>query len=357
MVLLTGREDYNKNIMKLKIVLLLLMISFLCSSSKIHAQSSTIATGIRPTIKKLANGIAKDNILKSEGVGFSGTRTDQWERFENLKKCATDSELLTLSSDTNGVVRCYAFQALANRKEVDVFPILLKHLYDTTSIETIQGCIVNWQTVGDYLLEVVTPEYIDPNDYKLTSTQRATVDSILIFDKRIKISAREELLSNLKPDFKYYERIKEIATTENSPIAVLAIARYKNKSDIDIIKKLFENEKMEYYAIYSAREFPDSSFYSYLINIFDKEWKDKLYDYPKWRILYQALAKYPSNHTYQLFERTTQTKDDFRYQTLCTYLLIAITKYPDSLYESLKGMIKLDEYHSHEVDDQIDAEK
>jgi hypothetical protein len=315
------------------------------------------SSAIRPVIQKIANGIAKDNVLKSAGVGYGGVRTDQWERFEKLKKEATDEELKELTENKNPVVRCYSFQAIATRKSIDVFPILLKHLNDTARIETFQGCIVSSQVAGDYFLGVVTPEYIDLDAYKLTSRQRATVDSILLFDKTSKISAKYRLLSDLEPNPSYYNRIKEIATTENNPVAILALARFQNKTDIGIIKSLFDNDKTEYYAAYSSREFSDSSFYPSLTKIFEKEWNERLYDYPKWRILYQALAKYPTRQTYELFKRTTQTKDDFRYQTLGKYLMIAITKYPNEIFESLKAEIKLDEFHSDELKQEADIEK
>jgi hypothetical protein len=312
---------------------------------------------VRPEIQKLATDIAKDNVLKSEGVGFAGVRTEQWDRHEKLIKDATNSELLALTDNSNAVVRCYAFQALATRKEVDIFPVLLKHLSDTSNIQTFFGCIRSSQTAGDYFLEVVTPQYIDPEAYRLTPRQRTSIDSILLFDNSIKISAKYALLSNLKPNSNYYLRIREIAVTENHPDAILALARFQNKNDIGIIKTLFANESTEYHAAYSAREFPDSLFYSHLIKIFEKEWNEKYFDYPKWRILYQGLAKYPTPQTYELFERTTKTKDEFRYQTLGKYLTIAITKYPNKIFEPLKEKISLDEFHSNEVKNEMDIEK
>jgi hypothetical protein len=89
---------------------------------------------------------------------------------------------------------------------------------------------------------------------------------------------------------------------------------------------------------------PDSSFYPKLINIFEREWREKLYDYGKWQIVYQALTRYPAApQTLALFKRTIQTRDKFRYQTLGTDLLIAITRYPSPIFEQLKPQIKLDE--------------
>ncbi len=49
-------------------------------------------------IEKIADKIAEDNMYKSSGVGFAGVRTKQWGRFEELKKKATNQELIILTS-------------------------------------------------------------------------------------------------------------------------------------------------------------------------------------------------------------------------------------------------------------------
>lgn len=320
-------------------------------------QSQTSTDELRPAIQKIAKGIARGNVLESEFVGIAGTRSKQWDKYEKLKQEATNDELRQLVNNKNAVIRCYSFQALANRKGVDVFPILINHLNDTAYVETLQGCIGSSQTAGDYFLEVVTPQYVDLNAYKLTSNQRSVVDSILLFDKSIQIAAKYGLLFSLKPNQLYYNRIREIASKDDIPVAVLALARYNNKNDIGIIKKLFDKEKTEYYAAYSAREFPDSSFEPYLTSLFEKEWNKKLYDYPKWRILYQALAKYPTKETYKLFQQTIEAKDSFRYQTLGKYLMIALTKYPNEIFEPIKSRIALEEYYANEVKSEMYIEK
>ncbi|MEI7726190.1 MAG: hypothetical protein WCK09_13865 [Bacteroidota bacterium] len=227
-----------------------------------NAQNSN-QVHLRPEIEKLVKGIAKDNVLKSSGVGVAGTRTEQWERYESLCQNATTKELLELTDYSNA-------------------------------------------------------------------------------------DAKYSLLRTLQPNIKYYSRVREIATKENSPVATLALSRFKNPADIGTIKLLFKNEKTEYYAAYCAREFPDGTFYPLLVKIFEREWLCKYYDLPKWRILYQALSKYPTEQTYQLFKRTIDCKDGFRHQTLGTYLMIAITKYPDKLFDPLKSKIKLNKYHQRD---------
>ncbi len=335
-------------------ILLLFITSILFHNA--YGQTSMPITKIemRSSIKKLTDGISKDNILKSSSVGYEGVKTDQWKRFAKLKKVATDNELILLTEHSNSVVRCYSFQALATRKNIDVFPILLKHLNDTARVNTFQGCIISMQMTGDYFLDVVTPDYVDLDAYKLKTGQRAIVDSILLFDKSIYISAKYNLLSQIKPNQSYYNRILEIAKKENNPIAIIALARFQNQSNLAFIKTFFDNENSEYEATSCAIVFPDSSFFPNLQNLFEKQWAKKQYDYSLWRILYQALAKYPRPETFMMFKRTSESTDSFRYQTLGTYLIIAITKYPNQLFEPLRNKIKLDDYHLEEVKQRLD---
>jgi len=312
---------------------------------------------IRPEINQIADSIAADNQYKSSGVGYAGARTSQWERFLTLKDIAKNEELRQLTNHTNSVVRCYSFQALAERHDSMTFSILLDHLKDNDYVSTFQGCIMSRTTVGDFFVNVVSPQYISLSAYKLTDSERQKLDSLLIFDSGIDLSAKSRLLRGLQPKAHYHERIREIAKEEKNSTAVITLARFQDEDDIEIIKGYFRKEKTEYYAIYAAREFPHKDFYPELTEIFEREWKEKYYNYPKWRILYQALAKYDNEQTLELFERTINAKKRFRRQTLGKYLMIAITKYPTENYESLKPRIKLDDYHMDAVQDEMNIEK
>jgi hypothetical protein len=302
----------------------------------------------------LADSIAKDTRTEGKAVGIFSE--DGLNRYKRLQQIATNQELATLTHHSDAVVRCHSYYLLAQRKKVDFFPILLDHLKDTASVVVFHADVGTTETVGNYFVEI-TKSNAD-------SMQQSMIDSILLFDKTIRIETKYVLLSEIRPNPNYYKRIKEIASTEKRPEAVLALARFKNKDDIEIIKHILQKKESgrydifssQYWGIYCAREFSDSSFYPYLTKIFEQEWNKKLYDYGKWSLLFQALAKYPNRNTYQLFERTTKSKDEFRYQTLCVYLLVAIQKYPNQIFEPLKEKIKLDEYHRDEVKYDMDAD-
>ena len=110
--------------MKMRRLTITFITGIIISLTSCNGQSSTSKIVLRPTIQKFVDEIAKDNILKSEGVGEAGVRTKQWDRFEELRKTATDKELIELTNHENSVVRCYSFEALTSRKNVDIFQVV-----------------------------------------------------------------------------------------------------------------------------------------------------------------------------------------------------------------------------------------
>ncbi|HTA63163.1 MAG TPA: hypothetical protein VK835_11935, partial [Bacteroidia bacterium] len=189
----------------------------------------------------------------------------------------------------------------------------------------------------------------------LSAKQQSTIDSCFIFQENIKLLQKNKLLESLKPEQKYYSRIRSMVTVDHNMSAAIALSKFQNKNDIELIKKFFANSNTQYYAAYCAREFPDTLFFPLLIKMFDAQWEEKYYDYDKWRILFQALAKYPNDETIKLFKKVTETKDSFRYQTLGSYLKIAAIKYPNRLFKPFKK-IKLDNFYEDQVKSQMNYE-
>ncbi|SEO34472.1 hypothetical protein SAMN05192574_107147 [Mucilaginibacter gossypiicola] len=319
-----------------------------CNETKPVEKTESVP--IRPAIQDIVDSVAKFNRLDSSAVGYAGIRTIQWIRYEKLSKTATLPELRALTRHKSAVVRCYAYDALTARKDTAAFTILLAHLQDTAMVSSFIGCVISREQTGVCFLNSVTRYDSTYTGYKLSPKQKSTIDSILLFDKRITLSVKYDLLFHLKPQPQYYTRVREIAVNEKTPVAIWTLSRYKKANDISVIVKAFDNIEAEDYAIRSAASNPDSSFYPMLAEIFEREWNEKSYDYQKWRLLYAALARYPkAPQTLAFFNRTIKTKDEFRYKTLAADLLIAITKYPAPVFEPLKKYIKLDEYSMESV--------
>jgi hypothetical protein len=340
-------------------IILTTSILFACGGqerTKEIAQTKTISINLDtlPDLKKIVDGIAEGNSVESSHIGYGGSPSDQYAKYEQLKKVATVEQLTALTDHKISTVRCYAFQALASKKTDNVFTVLLKHLHDTSSVYTQSGCIGMTYFSGDYFIDVVTPDYIDLDVYKLNQKERQTLDSFLLYDKSIILSAKSDVLEKLKPIPENYDRIIELVTKDRNESALRTLAKYQKQSDKELIASFFKDDNTQSSALYAAREFPDDYFYSFVKKVFEQEWKQELYDYPKWRICYQTLAKFPRPETIELFDRTTKSKDKFRYETLCKYLLVAITKYPNKLYDPIKSKIRLSDYQMEEVKDELD---
>lgn len=337
----------SENIMKSVIAFLLIL------ASSLYGQTTT--KNVPDEIDSLIQVMVKENVVAGMAVGYAGEEPEQWRRYDRLRLFTSVDTLAILTNHSSPIIRCYSFQALVDNKSKNLFPILLKHLLDTARVKTFFGCIMEEEKVGDYFFDALTPESGASNDL-LTLKQRSHIDSILLFDTRIRLEAKLHLLRQLPVSQKYYSRVREIAMQEHLPIATLALARYQNQEDIPFIKKCLRNKDSQYFGIYGVREFPDTAFYISLLNIFEQEWKNKYYDYPKWRILYQALSKYPNPKTLALFERTLATKNKSRYQYLCSYLRIALIKYPNIMFSSLLKKIKLNEFYLRKAESEKDIE-
>ncbi len=310
-----------------------------------------------PELKELILEISKANIVTGSAVGFAGETPKQWSRFEKLNEITSNQELKYLTDHPNGTVRCYAFQGLCLRNDTSCFSVLKKHLNDNEYVSTFFGCIEDSEKAGDYFFNCCFFG-LNENSFKLTDKQIEIVDSILIYNPNVRLYQKRVILESLEPKKKYYNRIREIVTIEENTTAVVALARFQNLQDTSLIKGFLEkDDKHQYWGIYAVREFPHKIFFDKLIDIFETDWQQTHYNYSKWRILYQALAKYPNDKTIELFERTVKKKRGFKYQTLGKYLLIAINKYPNDKFVSIRDQIKLDAYHMDAYNSEYNMEK
>jgi hypothetical protein len=130
-------------------------------------------------IDTIVSLIAQNDRVTGKHIGIAGSLSEQWDLYERLKDRATENQLISLTDHVNGAVRCYAFHALASKRSDKVFSILLKHLKDTAVITTQGGCIVSREQVKDYFINLVTPERIDLDVYKLSTGERKELDKAL----------------------------------------------------------------------------------------------------------------------------------------------------------------------------------
>ena len=306
-------------------------------------------TKLRPVVSVIVKAMVARGVVMGSGAGW----------VERLQDIATDSELIQLTDDDNPVVRSSAFLALASKKSIDPFPILLKHLNDTSIVNTQSGDVsLSWPNNVN-ILGYVHPSLRNNRTSKLTQSQVALVDSILLFDSALIFDKgmRDFFLMRMKPELRHYEKIRAMAVSGKQPTAIFLLAKFKNKDDVAIIKQLFE-EPHYYNGIRAARSFPDEAFYPFLKSKFEEDLIAPVTgaDYSDWEMLCEALAKYPTKETVKLFQKVASLKNQERYQIVGEHVLTAINKYPNPVFETLKKKIQLDDMHEREMKRNIEIE-
>lgn len=329
-----------------------LITIFLLISQLVFSQNSDSNLVTKKT-EKIAEAIAKDGMYKSAGIGVAGTKPVQWNNFEKLKEVATNKELYILSNHSSSAVRCYSFQALAERKDPNTFKVLLEHLKDNQPIETFQGCILGSESVGDFFLDVVTPKYISLKAYKLTEKERSKVDSILIFDPDIELAAKSDRLQKIKPEPQYYQRIKTIYLSDNNPSALIALSKYQKDEDKELIISWLKNTdtKDQYYGLRAVRHFPDTSFFPYLNEIQQKEIKKPTgFNYSLIRMLYLTTVQYKDLKSKVLIQNTLSNAKNSTLKYHSEYIWLALTKYPDPIYSGIKESLNIPDWKKKEFE-------
>lgn len=103
-------------------------------------------------IKRVTRKMAYVAVLDCEAVGRAPITTNQYLRFDSLRRQCSTEELGRLVAHKSPVVRSYAFWALSERPEAELFPLLLRHRRDTAEFEQHCGCFGSPTTVVDFML-------------------------------------------------------------------------------------------------------------------------------------------------------------------------------------------------------------
>ncbi|MET4106167.1 HEAT repeat domain-containing protein [Hymenobacter sp. UYP22] len=119
-------------------------------------------------IKRVTDTIAYIGVLKCEAVSRIGYTPRQYTRFDSLRSYCSSEELQALLKHKSPAVRGYAFWALSERPEVDLYPLLMKHRRDTGKYAQLCGSIGSIQNV------------IDAAFFDYSQTSRFTSDTLII---------------------------------------------------------------------------------------------------------------------------------------------------------------------------------
>jgi hypothetical protein len=315
------------------LVTIVILTLFINCSAQFQFNKSKLSKQVVQVVAK----IEKVNELMGNAVYSAGERPQQYDNFCELQKAATKEELEKLTNHSNEVVRCYAFWALSYNNSAKLFSIVINHINDTATVKTQFGCISSRENVGDFFINIITPNYVDLNSKKLSDVQYEELDSILIYTPNL-LHAKNKAISNAKLTENFYTRVRELVIKENNQSALIALAKYKRENDIPLIlNSKNENEPNEgfYFTYLAISEFPHSSFLPLLRKSL-YETLDHTHYSTEWSALYGAIASYKNDTALQLLKIPfTEVKHQYIRQYHINFIFGAIQSFYSSIYDEL----------------------
>ncbi len=329
--------------------LLVAFCLFCCCSLPGYGQYAYDAATLSRATRKMVRTLEKDNQLLGRAVTMAGLRPRQYDRFEKLKRAATVPELRQLTGHPNGVIRCYAFWALACHRSENLLPLVYAHINDTTEVFSCFGCIIDFPQVGDVFIDMVRHKLGDDEIQALDSLQDAQLDSALLCTPN-KLRSRGELIYAAQPIPARYPVIRRIVVDEHLPITVVALSRYKQEADIPLILTGRDPQEREadagYRYTYEAiRNFPHPDFFPFLAQQLETTWARDHY-IPEWMPLYQAIAAYRDSGACVLLQQSlAMVKQRKASPDHLNFLTHAVSEYRCPVYDDLLWTLWTNEKH------------
>ena len=186
-----------------------------------------------------------------------------------IQKNATDKELVLLSRSEQPILRAIALSAMMDRPSFDHFSVIMDHLDDTAMVALDAGEWGFWRrTVSDYLVERC-------GKWKTEADRARTIDAILLHHDYLR--AAYTALPKVELSAAYYPHIRNMVQRDRDyaeiEYALYALARYKKKEDIQLIKDIiFRNNgwRMTETSFGLIKDFPDTAYMETLEEYFPR---------------------------------------------------------------------------------------
>ena len=256
-----------------------------------------------------------------------------------LRDSVEKEDLKRLLNHINPIIRIYSFRALTKKYDSANFQTLIEHLSDTTKIMVFYYDVISPSTVADIMISIGMK-----NCYFERDKMDLLRDMILLHNNNLETT--NHILNDIKPIEKYYETIRRLAQENYSESAYIALAQYKKREDIPIIKMGFDSLSIYRGEIFKAIEyFPNPAFLPMLFNHFDTRVKKDMSALYEFEFYFKALAKYQRSDCLRILNTMKQREyysSDGYYESNRIHILNAIHKYYCPLYKELYEELKMD---------------
>lgn len=262
---------------------------------------------------------------------FYDREKPNYHPYRYLRDTATTEDLLKLTDFKNPFVKLYAFSALEKRNYSGLFPIILKHLNDTTEFY-VYSDDTEWNTTTIDMMIYYAQE-------KLTSSEKDTLKHLIITEHS-NIRHIYDIFLFFVPNEDYYSIVRNKAKKEQDVYSLIALSTYQKEEDVSIIIKGFDEIGYGYgtFIFFKAIEnFADDEFLPKLIE-YAESIKENSNSTDSFKYYYYALAKYQNEETLRILSQMTNRvyygSDGFWHHNLIL-IYKALKKYECSKYENL----------------------
>lgn len=235
-------------------MLVLLFLSGLLSSCSQHGKTANKEEGVAlgDTIEQIVEQLSKETEFHStEGIGYAGERTSQYNLSDSLWHIATTEQLAYLAlSHPSTVVRLSASYGLMERDPHLAAEIAIKGVLDTAMCEIASGCIYSCSTVSEGRISELR---VNRKYFGLSVEDSVRLDSVVLYkpyfdkyDRRLMF----DLMERLPPLPQHYERLKDLCLKEHCIYALIGLAKYQRDDDrqliIDMAQRAIRLSQEEY---------------------------------------------------------------------------------------------------------------
>jgi hypothetical protein len=276
----------------------------------LFASVTSYAQDIRKIeVEAIICGIAKYNGYDSEGIGFGGYKSSQRYRYEELRDKATSRELANATIHSNPVVVCYAFEALAERKDSNIFSLLKEHLTDTSILYTHIGYVLGGRsTVRNFMLDISYR-----NLGLFDSIQKKHLDSFVSSTQGLGPGIYDYILTTLEYDSISHKYLINILKENPCSDAIIELAKYQKQSDIKLILERINDSFFSENGIKACYYFPDTAFYSILRKRLESVLVKKYSSVSLVEVLTKSLANFETQETKLLLTKVLG-ENNFEYK-------------------------------------------
>ena len=198
-------------------------------------------------VESLVKSIAEENRVECESIGFGGSSSSLYKKFEKLKRKASKEELIKLTNHDSLAVIGYSSYALIDRELIEPNKLLKQFIEDEKSVLTFCGCIMGSETLSSLIYHrywnsrIEYPDSENYEKYVINDTQDLQrMDSLILYSKNPDWLLLARAFENRKYSDDYRNKIYEWAFDKNDFYAIKYVFKNSRNGNEEKLIKSFD---------------------------------------------------------------------------------------------------------------------